>query len=272
MKKKVFMVMPFSDEVSSQAYSHCIKPICDGLGLEIRRGDELFTTNPVYDDIVKEIQEASIVVVDITGRNPNVFYELGIAHTLKQSHTIMITHEGFEKAPFDVSHFRIIQYKNSIEGTRNLESELKKTLEYLLQDLKTLHRHEFELVTDVLTSNKKLSELFALIGLGNYHGAVNRHDDLYVEGHVESSESSSSFHSISIETGLMAHIKMGYVSLNNEHIRVTDMGKAFIEFLTDKGFICDLFNDQEFTDNFVPFSERMKQEKQPSEVIKHEDV
>jgi len=264
--------MPFSDEVSSQAYSHCIKPVCDEFDLEIRRADELFTTNPVYDDIVKEIQEASIIIVDITGRNPNVFYELGIAHTLKQSRTIMLTHEDFEKAPFDVSHFRIIRYKNSIEGTRNLESELKKTLEYLLQDLKTIHRQEFELVTDVLTSNDKFSELFALIGLGNYPGAVNRHDRLNAEGHVESGENSSALHSISIENGLKAYIKMGYVSLKGEQIQVTDMGRAFVEFLSDKGFICDLFNDQIFTDGFIPFYERMKKEQQNSEVIEHKDV
>lgn len=72
-KLKVFMVMPFSDEVANQNYEHCIKPICDTFNLEVRRADEIFSTSPIYNDIVKEIQDASIIIVDITNKNPNVF-------------------------------------------------------------------------------------------------------------------------------------------------------------------------------------------------------
>jgi len=258
MQKKVFMVMPFSDEIASQAYSHCIKPVCEKFHLEIRRADELFTTNPIYDDIVREIQEASIVVVDITGRNPNVFYELGIAHTLKQSHTIMLTHEEYNKTPFDVSHFRIIQYTDSIEGTKKLESEFSKTLEYLLRDLKSIHGQEFELVTDVLISNEKHSLLYTIVGLRNYSGVSKRNEKLYAEGHMKTGENKSMQTSISIEDGLKSFVKMKYLELDGERIALTDMGEAFVEYLSDKGFVCDVFNDQTFTEGFESFEDLLK--------------
>lgn len=253
--------MPFSDDISSQAYSHCIKPVCDDYHLEIRRADELFTTNPIYDDIVSEIQEASIIIVDVSGRNPNVFYELGVAHTLKQSQTIMLTHESFDEAPFDISHFRIIKYENTIEGTKSLENQLRKTLDYLLRDLKTIHKQEFELIIDVLISNEKHSELYALLGLSNYSGIIKRHDRLNAEGHIETGENSSALHSISVENGLKAYISMGYLSISGETIKLTDIGKAFVEFLTDKGFVCDLFNEQVYTEGFVPFYEKLTSRK-----------
>ena len=91
--KRAFMVMPFSDDIVRQAYEHCVKNVFKSKGIEIRKADEIFSTNPIYDDIVQEIQNAQIIVVDISGKNTNVLYELGIAHTLKQSQTIILISE-----------------------------------------------------------------------------------------------------------------------------------------------------------------------------------
>jgi len=68
-----------------------------------------------------------IIIADLSGCNPNVFYELGIAHILKQQQTIMITHDDYDDTPFDISHFRILHYKNTIEGAKELENNLQKT-------------------------------------------------------------------------------------------------------------------------------------------------
>ncbi|MBK6362503.1 MAG: hypothetical protein IPF52_03020 [Saprospiraceae bacterium] len=66
---KVFMVMPFSNKVSNDNYSHSIRPICEEFDLEIRRADEIFGTSPIYDDIINEIQNASIIIVDISKKS-----------------------------------------------------------------------------------------------------------------------------------------------------------------------------------------------------------
>lgn len=257
---KVFMIMPFSDSTCKKAYKICIKPVCDEYNLEIRRADEIFTTNPVYDDIVKEIQEASIIIVDISGKNPNVFYELGMAHTLKQSHTIIITQQQYKETPFDIAHFRALHYENSIEGAEKLKNQLRRTLEHLLKDYKTLYQEEYDLVAEVLSSAGKHGELFAFLGISKYKGFLRKSMVLYAEGHNQ--DNSSSTQSINIEKGMKTFIKMGYVIVENDFIKLSDKGKGFADSLVEKGFVCDMMNDQIFTDGFKSFYERLKEQQQ----------
>ena len=84
MKGSVFMVMPFSDDIAEKVYRLSTRPVVEAFGFRVLRADEIFSTNPVFNDIVAAIEQAAIVIVDISGRNPNCFYELGIAHTLKR--------------------------------------------------------------------------------------------------------------------------------------------------------------------------------------------
>lgn len=254
MKKKVFMVMPFQNEVANSNYQHSIKPICEGFNLEVRRADEIFSTNPIYDDIVKEIQDASIVIVDITGKNPNVFYELGIAHTLKQNRTIMLTQDSFDGMPFDIAHFRIISYKDSIASRTDFENKLKETLKILLSDLKETFEDEFELTIEILSSSNKVSDLLILLGVNQYEGTIHKNDPLYLEGSYPFGESSNS--SISAENGAKSLIKLGYINIENELVNVTEKGKALVELLVEKGFKCNRFNNQKFEKDYIPISDR----------------
>ena len=128
LKKIVFMVMPFEDQLANEIYNHSTKHICESFNLEIKRADEIFTTNPILDDIISAIEKSIITIVDISGNNANVFYELGIAHILKQDQTIIITHDEFNIIPFDITHFRIIKYKDSIVGKNEYEDKLRKTI------------------------------------------------------------------------------------------------------------------------------------------------
>ncbi|MEW5838499.1 MAG: hypothetical protein AB1717_06670 [Pseudomonadota bacterium] len=256
MSKNAFMVMPFADTEAGQAYTHCVKPICDEFSLNIRRADEIFTTNPVYSDIVNEIQDASLIIVDISGKNPNVFYELGIAHTLKQKQTVMITHDTFKEAPFDISHFRIIQYENSITGASELKNNLRKTIASITRDLKSIYKAQFELTIDVLTSTGKEAEVFGFLGVVNSPTPVNRFDQLMTEGHF--GDRASTNHSISIERGLSSFFKMGYLSIEGEYVAPTEMGTAFAQTLMEKGFVCDQFNGHTFTPSYVSLLERMR--------------
>jgi energy-coupling factor transporter ATP-binding protein EcfA2 len=99
MSETVFMVMPFGDEISMSAYRHSTKPIVKSFGFRIQRADEIFSANPIFDDIVTAIEQSSIVIVDISNKNANCFYELGVAHTLKRNRTIMITHDEYTEVP-----------------------------------------------------------------------------------------------------------------------------------------------------------------------------
>jgi len=81
----------------------------------------------------KSICEARIVIADLTGLNPNVMYELGIAHTVgKETMLIYQKTENTLKFPFDLAHIRRIEYENTAPGGKKLENELRETLVNIL--------------------------------------------------------------------------------------------------------------------------------------------
>jgi hypothetical protein len=255
-KLKVFMVMPFSDEVANHNYQHSIRPICDNFNLEVRRADEIFSTSPIYDDIVKEIQDASIIIVDITNKNPNVFYELGMAHTLKQGRTIMVTQDGFKEMPFDIAHFRIIPYENTIAGKVKFEKQLTSTLTNLLSDRKETFKDEFELTFDIFLSSGKHTDLFGLIGVKKYKGTISRYDRIHMEGIYPGGESTNS--SVSAENSFKTMTKLGYLKFENDILMLTEKGNAFVDFLITKDVDCYQLNDQVFIENYTPLFERKR--------------
>jgi len=78
-------------------------------GLSLERGDHRFSTGPMLDKVRRQILDADLVLGDITGRNPNVFYELGLADAYGKK-TIIITADPAEEAPVDVRHLEFIVY------------------------------------------------------------------------------------------------------------------------------------------------------------------
>ena len=72
-----------------------------------------------------------IVVCDFTGRNPNVFYEAGIAHTLGK-HVVPIT-QSADDVPFNLRHHRFIHYLNNKEGRCELTARLEERIGGLME-------------------------------------------------------------------------------------------------------------------------------------------
>ncbi|MGC1121517.1 MAG: hypothetical protein WBA22_10530 [Candidatus Methanofastidiosia archaeon] len=255
---KAFVIMPFEDKIADDIYRHSTKPICEGFGLEIQRADEIFTANPILDDILTAIEEAAVIIADVSGKNPNVFYELGLAHMLKRKQTVMITHDEYEALPFDVSHFRIMKYENTIRGKVTYEVQLKKTLQNILRDYKLIYKEEFELMINILMSAEKTGDLYALISLSKAPGPLDKHEPLHVEGHNSELGTSSSKLSISVEDGVSAFIRLGYAEVLGDLVILADKGKAFVELLEKKGFICDFVNGNILSEGYIPFDERTK--------------
>jgi DNA-binding winged helix-turn-helix (wHTH) protein len=127
--KLIFVLMPFADKFK-EIYEDIIKPLAEEMGLKCNRADQVFSAGPIMEDILKMIATARIVVADVTTRNPNVFYELGISHTVK-SDVIIIT-QSMDDVPFDLRHLRCILYSNTLRGGQNLKSSLQSTIEAIL--------------------------------------------------------------------------------------------------------------------------------------------
>jgi len=74
--------MPFGIQDLEDLYSEFIVPVLDDCKLECARGDDIFGSNVVMEDVKAAIATADLVIADLSGQNPNVFYEVGIAQTL----------------------------------------------------------------------------------------------------------------------------------------------------------------------------------------------
>ncbi|HWA26265.1 MAG TPA: hypothetical protein VG734_11420 [Lacunisphaera sp.] len=102
-----FVMMPFGpwfDQYYREVYSPAIKDA----GLEPVRADELFSTGTVIEQIWEQIGKAKVLLADLTGKNANVFYELGLAHAKRKP--VVFTSGKLEDVPFDLRHLRVIIY------------------------------------------------------------------------------------------------------------------------------------------------------------------
>jgi hypothetical protein len=129
-KKRCFVLMPFNESLRG-VYTDHIKPTIERVGLECIRGDSIFDNKPIMEDVWKGIFSSRVVIADLTGRNPNVFYELGICHTLGKE-VILMTQKP-EDVPFDIQHLRYIVYAYTPPGMRKFEAELEATVRTLLK-------------------------------------------------------------------------------------------------------------------------------------------
>lgn len=124
----VSAMMPFHPDFDN-VYGK-IKILSESVGLHCRRADDIWENPAVIQDVVSLIDRSKIVICDCSKRNPNVFYEIGIAHTLGRE-TILITQSEYD-IPFDLRHLRYIQYLNNGEGIAALCAKLLLRLQNLI--------------------------------------------------------------------------------------------------------------------------------------------
>ena len=122
---EVFVVMQFKEDLT-RIYEDHIVSVARRLNLSIARADEMFTTRAVMLDIWAAICSARIIIADCTGRNPNVFYEIGIAHAVGKP-VVLITQDRGD-IPFDVQYIRYIHYQYTAPGMIRFERQLEKTI------------------------------------------------------------------------------------------------------------------------------------------------
>jgi TIR domain len=126
-----FVVMPFSVPELGIVYEDFVKPILeDKCRLRVERGDDELGSNVIMEDITKSIRRARIIVADLTGRNANVFYEVGIAHALNKP--VLLMTQSIDDVPFDLRHRRALVYEYSPRGCKRLETSLYENVQSIL--------------------------------------------------------------------------------------------------------------------------------------------
>lgn len=121
-------MMPF-DAGYNSVYD-AIRQAAESAGLRCRRADDIWENAAIIQDVVALIDRSRIVVCDCSGRNPNVFYEAGIAHTLGRE-VILITQSEHD-IPFDLRHLRYVRYLNNAEGRAELMAALQARMQTIL--------------------------------------------------------------------------------------------------------------------------------------------
>jgi hypothetical protein len=131
-KKKCFVLMPFEDKLK-EIYTEVYKTTCSENDIDCWRVDEISRPGSITRDIVEGILDAEIIIADLTAKNPNVFYELGIAHSTGNK-TIM-TAQSKEDVPFDIAAYRVIFYEHTLTGCKRLKEQLDLAIKELLAAL-----------------------------------------------------------------------------------------------------------------------------------------
>jgi hypothetical protein len=138
--KLCFVIMPFGQKPDQERdaemvpfddiYEYIIKEVVvERLGLRCIRCDEIPEPGWIHADMLELIYQADIAIVDISTLNPNVFYELGVRHTLRPTGTILMRKKGTQ-IPFDIRGLRVINYDLDLKSAR----EAKDTLEQFIRN------------------------------------------------------------------------------------------------------------------------------------------
>ena len=127
-KPFIFVLMPFS-KAFDDVYKFGIQGAANDVGAYASRVDEELFSEGILDRIFNQIAKADVLVADMTGRNANVFYEVGYAHGLGKI-VVLIT-QSADDIPFDLKHRQHILYEGSIAA---LQPRLARSLEFALRE------------------------------------------------------------------------------------------------------------------------------------------
>lgn len=148
IERTCFVIMPIADMAGydsrhfDRVYNHLIKPACDTAGFKTVRADEVNNSNLIVLDILKRIVESDIAICDLSGRNPNVMYELGLRQAFNKK-TVLIKDDR-TISPFDVQAFRYCEYDSSLRidnafnNIKSLEKAIISTFEADTNDVNSI--------------------------------------------------------------------------------------------------------------------------------------
>lgn len=130
---KCFVISPIGEEGSEirkradQVYKYIISPVCEECGFEAIRVDKVNQSDSITQTIIDYIKESELVIADITGHNPNAFYEMGYRASIGKP--MIHLKEKSEKIPFDIAGIRAFDYELSdLDSVAEVKARLTKTI------------------------------------------------------------------------------------------------------------------------------------------------
>jgi len=173
--RDVFVIMPFSSTATCTAkqwteiYENLFKPAVEECGYSCERAKS--KTGSLIKSIIEKLQTSRIVLADITDRNPNVFYELGVRHSLSKR-TIILA-QGVQHVPSDLLGYWFIGYETTLGGVNPFKQEVRRLLNEISEDPDKsdnpvsdfLAQQSLSVYSHVNTANiKRLTALYTELG------------------------------------------------------------------------------------------------------------
>jgi len=206
-----FIIMPFGKQGTDEydynlkIYRLMIKPVLELCNYKPIRADDLKNPGSITHDIIELLNDADVVIADLSGKNANVFYELGVRHVLYRYGTIPIIRKG-ENIPFDIAQYRVIFYSSELDGPEQFKIELEQWIKsfeksksqktdnpvhHILGDFigifgktaVTIEKYdELQIfVKELEDANKRLNEQIDREDLGGYEADLTYYKDLVRE-------------------------------------------------------------------------------------------
>jgi len=129
MRKTCFIIQKFGkarsdDRKRADDVMEVIREVLTDLEYETKRADEIADTGDIVDQVLERLYDSDLVIADLTGASPNVYYELGVRHAFRKSAICLI--DGEEPKQFDVDKMRCIETEKGINAGSHLNKKLKQ--------------------------------------------------------------------------------------------------------------------------------------------------
>jgi hypothetical protein len=171
-----FVIMPFKEPLNGY-YKKILVPAIKKSNLKAIRADEVYGTRAIIKDIVSQIKKSRLIIADLTWRNPNVVYELGIAHAFGKPVIIIV--QDINDVPFDLKHLRIIKYDTTmVKWDMILKDKIIKTISEVLTKPKESIAFEVDNPDMVNDSIRNL----LLNTYSNFKGITSSRDYFHFDG------------------------------------------------------------------------------------------
>jgi len=129
-----FVLIPHNKEFDELFY-HNIKPALETHGLNVLKADNILKPGNILSQVWAQIRSAEVIVVDVSGQNSNVIFELGLCYGIQRC-PILLTRDPGE-LPFNIRNLRYIQYENTAAGAHKLGEDLKRAVEEFLSAVRS---------------------------------------------------------------------------------------------------------------------------------------
>jgi hypothetical protein len=243
-----FVLMPLSKDFDD-VYQLGIMETCKEVGLYCERVDEQIFQETILERIYNEIHKADLIIADMTGKNPNVFYEVGYAHALGKN-VILLT-KNSDDIPFDLKHYPHIIYNDKIVL---LKDELEKRLIWFLDNPDKVEEY-FSTNVEIFLDDKQIIE--------NPRIEVQKPDNLsnvlYLSINLHNSIDKF-IEDVSFQVGIISDNKISFHYNRDDVKKYQQKDSKVIHILDDnfyimpnswEGMILQLISDDEFKHDAV---------------------